>query len=209
MSAIFTMKVSTTKGGLKSEETGTFLHLQDKYSKSLFWAENLNFPPKTVNNLFNFFPQDSDLECLFWRSKHSQVSSDLKPPLLCTTVWLSCEWAFKISKQIFVTFFFLLKKHLTRKFHHWLESWFNFPFKKGHTFYQIKCDILGRELWPGTLTFRISSILLACLGLHWPACLVCLGRLVCFVQSALACPLSSWGRAMYPRALMLTRPWSL
>ena len=36
MSAIFTMKVSTTKGGLKSEETGTFLHLQDKYSKSLF-----------------------------------------------------------------------------------------------------------------------------------------------------------------------------
>ena len=164
MSAIFTMKVSTTKGGLKSEETGTFLHLQDKYSKSLFWAENLNFPPKTVNNLFNFFPQDSDLECLFWRSKHSQVSSDLKPPLLCTTVWLSCEWAFKISKQIFVTFFFLLKKHLTRKFHHWLESWFNFPFKKGHTFYQIKCDILGRELWPGTLTFRISSILLACLG---------------------------------------------
>ena len=36
MSAIFTMKVSTTKGGFKSEETGTFLHLQDKYSKSLF-----------------------------------------------------------------------------------------------------------------------------------------------------------------------------
>ena len=117
-----------------------------------------------------------------------------------------CEWVFKISKQIFVTFFFLLKKHLTRKFHHWLESWFNFPFKKGHTFYQIKCDILGRELWPGTHTFRFSSILLACLGLHWPACLVCLGRLVCFVQSALACPLSSWGRAMYPCALMLIRP---
>ena len=168
----------TSKGGFKSEDTWEFFRCQHKYSKSLFWAENLNFSPNS-KQLIQFFPQDSDLECLFWRSKHSQVSSDLKPPLLCTTVWLSCEWAFKISKQIHIcNIFFLLKKHLTRKFHHWLESWFNFPFKKGHTFYQIKCDILGRELWPGTLTFRISSILLACLGLHWPACLVCLGRIV-------------------------------
>ena len=28
----------------------------------LSWAENLNFLPKTVNNLFNFPVQDSDLE---------------------------------------------------------------------------------------------------------------------------------------------------
>ena len=31
-----------TKGGFKSEETGGFLLLQNKYSKLLSWAENLN-----------------------------------------------------------------------------------------------------------------------------------------------------------------------
>ena len=40
------------KGGFKSEDTREFLHLQHKYSKSLSWAEKLNFLPKTVNNLF-------------------------------------------------------------------------------------------------------------------------------------------------------------
>ena len=40
-----------TKGGFKSEETGEFFRCQNKYSKSLSWAENLNFPPKRVNNL--------------------------------------------------------------------------------------------------------------------------------------------------------------
>ena len=39
------------KGGFMSEDAGEFLHCQIKYSKSLSWAENLNFPPKTVNNL--------------------------------------------------------------------------------------------------------------------------------------------------------------
>ena len=48
------------KGDFKSEDTGEFLHLQQKYSKSLSWAENLNFPPKIVNNLFKFSAQDSD-----------------------------------------------------------------------------------------------------------------------------------------------------
>ena len=74
-------KCDHPKGGFKSEDTGEFLHLQHKYSKSLSWAENLNFPPKTVNNLFKLSAQDSDLEYLFWRSKNSPVSSDLKPPL--------------------------------------------------------------------------------------------------------------------------------
>ena len=53
---------SLAKGGFKSEDTGELLHLQHKYSKSLSWAENLNFPPKTINNLFKFSAQDSDLE---------------------------------------------------------------------------------------------------------------------------------------------------
>ena len=46
---LFFQKTSTllifntvTKGGFKSEDTGEFLHLQHKYSKSLSWAENLN-----------------------------------------------------------------------------------------------------------------------------------------------------------------------
>ena len=69
------------KGGFKSEETGGFLLLQNIYSKSLSWAENLNFPPKTVNNLFKFSAQDSDLEYLIWQRKNAPVSSDLKPPL--------------------------------------------------------------------------------------------------------------------------------
>ena len=71
-----------SKGDFMSENTGGFLHCQNKYSKSLSWAENLNFPPKTVNNLFKFSAQDSDLEYLFWQRKNSSVSSDLKPPLL-------------------------------------------------------------------------------------------------------------------------------
>ena len=43
------------KDGFRSEDTGEFLHCQHKYSKSLSCAENLNFLPKTVNNLFKFF----------------------------------------------------------------------------------------------------------------------------------------------------------
>ena len=58
-----------------------FFHCQHKYSKSLSWAKNLNFLPKTVNNLFKFSAQDSDLEYLCWQWKNSPVSSDLKPPL--------------------------------------------------------------------------------------------------------------------------------
>ena len=68
-----------------SEDTGGFLHCQNKYSKSLSWAENLNFPPKSVNNLFKFSAQDSDLEYLFWQCKNPPVSSDIKPPLVTIT----------------------------------------------------------------------------------------------------------------------------
>jgi hypothetical protein len=43
-----------------------------------------NFPPKSVNNLFKFSAQDSDLEYLFWQCKKPPVSSELKPPLEST-----------------------------------------------------------------------------------------------------------------------------
>ena len=97
------------KGGFKSEDTGEFLHLQHKYSKSLSWAENLNFPPKTVNNLFKFSAQDSDLEYLCWRRKIFPVSSDLKPPLpnfdnifylfSDTYGWVTGTWSHDVSRK--------------------------------------------------------------------------------------------------------------
>ena len=41
--------------------------LDPKGVNSVGETKNLNFPPKTVNNLFKFSAQDSDLEYLFWR----------------------------------------------------------------------------------------------------------------------------------------------
>ena len=69
------------KGGFKSEDTGEYLLLQNKYSKSLSWAENLNKLFTVLGGKFKFSAQDSNLEYLFWRSKNPPVSSDLKPPL--------------------------------------------------------------------------------------------------------------------------------
>ena len=70
------------KGGFKSEDIVKILHCQHKYSKLLSWPENLNFLPKTVNNIFKFSAQDSDLEYLFWLQKKSSASSVIKPPLI-------------------------------------------------------------------------------------------------------------------------------
>ena len=69
------------KGGFKSEDTGKILCLQHKYSKSLFWAENLNKLFTVLGGKFKSSAQDSDMEYLCWRWKNSPVSSDLKPPL--------------------------------------------------------------------------------------------------------------------------------
>ena len=79
-----------------------FLHLQNRYSKSLSWAKNSNFPPKSVNTVLKFSPQDSDLE--FWRSKKSPVSSDSKPPLagLNQTYWQELPFLkFKTENSLF------------------------------------------------------------------------------------------------------------
>ena len=61
----YTFNLELPKGGFKTEETGGFLLLQDKYSKLLSWAENSNYPAKSVHNLFKFPAQDSDLEYVF------------------------------------------------------------------------------------------------------------------------------------------------
>ena len=65
------------KDGFKSDDTGEFLLLQNKYSKSLSWAEN--FPPKTVNNLFKFYAQWFGIFILATKKFFSIFW--LKPPL--------------------------------------------------------------------------------------------------------------------------------
>ena len=82
---IFQKYVLILKVALSQKRLGDFFRCQNKYYKSLSWAENLNFPPKILNNLFKFSAQDSDLEYLFWQLKKPSVSSDIKPPL---TSWL-------------------------------------------------------------------------------------------------------------------------
>ena len=72
---------AVVKDGFRSEETGRILHCQNKYSKLISWAENLNCPPKSVNNLFKFSAQDTDLEDLFLQCKKPPVPFDRKPPL--------------------------------------------------------------------------------------------------------------------------------
>ena len=47
-------KIVISKGGFMSEDIEEILHCHHKYSRSLSSAENLNFLPKTVNNLFKF-----------------------------------------------------------------------------------------------------------------------------------------------------------
>ena len=73
------------KGGFKSEDTGGFLVLQNKYSKSLFWAENLNKLFNDLGGKFKLSAQDSNLEYLSWRCKNVPVSSDFNPPLVVET----------------------------------------------------------------------------------------------------------------------------
>ena len=75
------LKLAFTKGGFKSEDTGNFLRLQQKYSKSVSSAENLNKLFTFLGGKFKFSAQDSDLEYLCWRPKNFPVSSDLKPAL--------------------------------------------------------------------------------------------------------------------------------
>ena len=47
---------------IRSEDTGKFLRLQHKYSKSLSWAENLNKLFTVLKGKFKSSAQDSELE---------------------------------------------------------------------------------------------------------------------------------------------------
>ena len=60
------MKSDFLKGCFKSEDTEEFFRCQNKYSKSLSWAENLNKLSTGLGGKFKFAVQDSDLEYLIW-----------------------------------------------------------------------------------------------------------------------------------------------
>ena len=51
------------KGSFFSESAICLSNLQEKYSKSLSWTWNLNFPPIIVNNLFKF-----KLRIVIWKT---------------------------------------------------------------------------------------------------------------------------------------------
>ena len=53
-----------------SEDTGGFLYCQNKYSKSLSLAENLNKLFTDSGGKFKFSAQDSVLEYLLWQCKN-------------------------------------------------------------------------------------------------------------------------------------------
>ena len=59
-----------------SQDIEECFHCQNKYSKSLSWAENLKKLFTVLGGKFKFSAQDSDLEYLFLQPKNSPVSSD-------------------------------------------------------------------------------------------------------------------------------------
>ena len=54
-----------TKGGFMSEDTGGFLHCQNRYSKSLSWAESLNKLFTIMGGKFKYSAQGRDLAYSF------------------------------------------------------------------------------------------------------------------------------------------------
>ena len=64
-----------------SEDTRGFLHCQNKSSKSLSWADNLNHLFTDLGRKFKFSDQDSDLEYLFWSFEKHITLSEKEPPL--------------------------------------------------------------------------------------------------------------------------------
>ena len=69
------------KGGLMSEDILALVPFPTKGAKSFSWAENLNFTPKTLNNFFKIFAQDSDFAPFVGNETKVKISSEIKPSL--------------------------------------------------------------------------------------------------------------------------------
>ena len=74
------------KGDFFSESAMCFSHCQNKYSKSLSWAWNLNELFTVMGGKFKFQIQDSNLEYLFWRFDKHIILSEKKLPLPATNL---------------------------------------------------------------------------------------------------------------------------
>ena len=61
-------------------------------TKGAKWAENLNFLPITVNNLFKFSAQGSNLAPFIGNGTKVQIPSEIKPPFLKQKNLLTCLW---------------------------------------------------------------------------------------------------------------------
>ena len=73
-------KLKQLKLAFFSESAMCFSNLPKKiYTKSLSWTWNLNLPLITVNNLFKFQAQNSDL---FWKFWKTNCTFWKKPPLV-------------------------------------------------------------------------------------------------------------------------------
>ena len=79
------MIIEIIKCGFFSEISMRFSNLQNKYSKSLSWAWNLNKLFIVMGGKFKFQVQDSDLEYLFWRFDKHIALSEKKLPLVRTS----------------------------------------------------------------------------------------------------------------------------
>ena len=75
------MLESVNKGGYISEGILILVPLPRKGAKSCHWADNLNFPPITVNNLFKFSTQGSDLAPFIGNGTKVKIPYEIKPPL--------------------------------------------------------------------------------------------------------------------------------
>ena len=73
---------SLAKGGLISEVILTLVSLLRKGAESLPWAENSNFPPISLNNLFNLSAQGGDLAPFVGNGTKVKIPSAIKQPLI-------------------------------------------------------------------------------------------------------------------------------
>ena len=70
------------KGGLISEGILNLVTLPKKGAKCRPWAESLNLPPFTVNNLFKLSAQGRDLAPFVGNGTKVQIFSEIKLPLV-------------------------------------------------------------------------------------------------------------------------------
>ena len=144
-----------------------------KYSKSLSWAENVNFQPSTANNLFKFSAQDSELKYLgdshqtFWQKATFNIN-------LIEFALLLSQWKYMFfydhtggisHASIFLTF--LPWNVIMSQRNMWLcKKWCwndirDHPFRKFAYFRQGRGVLIGNLFGVGVSGLQTSAILLS------------------------------------------------